>query len=161
MVGRSCCTQREGKENIFSMMQNSGRWCCTQTEAAGLGFLCLSTGKESSWEGQPRHLKIPFSNTKKPRLRLFLLGTKSSNKYPKHSHPVHTEKLWSGISAETCAHQQSISPHCVRGHVLQKSHILWSKRQDETRDSGYWGFWLAGNTTFFSLFFGHEHSVDK
>lgn len=152
MVGRSHCKQREGEENIFSMMQNSGRWCCRLTQAAGLGFLCLFTRKESRKEGQPGHFKIPFSNTKTPRLRLFLLGTKSSNKHSKHSHPVHTEKLWSGISAETCVHQQSISPHCVRGHILQKSHILWSKRQDETGDSGYWGFWLAGNTTFFLFF---------
>lgn len=141
-------------------MQTSGSRCCTHRKTCSRPGLPLPLhwGREQlrrTARTPSPALKLLSSNTTKPGLGLFFLGTKfSPDEVPEYSHLVHTKKPWSGISAETFAHQRSISPCCVRGHDLQKSHILWSERQDETGDSGYWGFWLAGNTIFFSLFFG-------
>lgn len=159
MVGRSHCRQTEGEENIFSTTQTSGsqrctQRCCTHTQTHTEQAWASSAFPpwKNSQDAFPA-LTLPSSSTATPGPRLFLRGTEfSPRELPKHSHPVHTAKLWSGISAQTSAHQQSTPHHCVRGHVLQKSYILWSERQDETGDSGYLGFWLAGNTTFFPFF---------
>lgn len=141
-------------------MQTSGSQCCTHKHTEQTWASSAFPPRKNSQDTFPA-LTPPSSSTAMPGLRLFLWGTEfSPRELPKHSHLVHTAKLWSSISAQTSAHQQSISHHCVRGHVLKKSYILWSKRQGETGDSGYLGFWLAGNTTFFS-FFWHEHCADR
>ena len=107
-------------------------------------------------------LKLPSSNTTKSGLRLFFLGTVSSpHELPKHSHLVHTEKLWSGISAETFAHQRSISPHCIRGHVLQKKPHFVVRKAGWDRRLWLLGFLACWKHHLSSLFFWHEHYVDR
>lgn len=73
MVGRSHYKQREGEENIFSMMQNSGRGCYTHAHAHKHR---QQAWEREQWEGHPEHLKNSLLQHQKAKTETGLSGHK-------------------------------------------------------------------------------------
>ena len=164
MVSRNHCRQREGEANIFSVTQTSGSWCCTLMHThSSLGFLSLSTGKRAGGKDSQDtfpSLKASPLQHHKARTEAVLLRHKIFSSWTSKTLPScpHWKAVEWHLSTDICLLAKHFSSLCQRSRSPKKTHFVVRKAG---WDRSLWllGFWLAGNTAFFFLFFSGANTV--